>query len=48
MEMDKLFYEYHLCLLKNIYHPALIQKQKRNIDADTYEKNQQRNKATIK
>ena len=35
-------------LLNNIYHPALIQEQKQNIDAAAHEKNTPRNKATIK
>ena len=36
--MDTLFDEYHLPLLKYIYHRALIQEWKLNIDATAYEK----------
>ena len=36
--MDKLFDEYHIPLLKYIYHLELIQEWKKNIDAAAYEK----------
>ena len=36
--MDELFGEYHIPLLKNIDHPALIQEWTQNIDADAYGK----------
>ena len=35
--MDKLFDEYHLPLLKDIDHTALIPERKQNLDADDYE-----------
>ena len=37
--MDELFGEYHLPLLKNVDHPALIQECKQNIDYADYENN---------
>ena len=36
--MDELFGEYHIPLLKNIDHPALIQEWTQNIDANAYGK----------
>ena len=38
-KFDEHFDQYHLHLLKDIDHPALIQKQKQNIDAAAYENN---------
>ena len=37
-EIDELFDEYHIPLLNDIDHPALIEEWKRNIDAAAYEK----------
>ena len=37
-EIDKLFDEYHLPLLQDIDHPALIQERKWNIYATAYQK----------
>ena len=34
-----IFDQYHIPLLRDINHPALIQEWKENIDAVTYEKN---------
>ena len=36
-EMDGIFDEYHLPLLKNIDHPAFIQELKQYLDAAAYE-----------
>ena len=46
--MDEFFDEYHIPLIKNIYHPALIQEWKINLDTTAYEKIKQRSEATIK
>ena len=37
--MDRLFKTYITPQLKDIYHPAIIQEWKLNIDAKEYEKN---------
>ena len=35
-EIDTLFYEYHVPLLKDLDHPALHEEWKRNLDAASY------------
>ena len=37
--MDRLFSTYITPQIKEIYHPAIIQERKLNIDAAEYEKN---------
>ena len=36
--IDDMFYQYHIPLLKDIDHPALIQEWKKNLNASAYEK----------
>ena len=40
-EIDAIFDEYHIPLFKYVYHPALIQEWKWNIDAAAYGKKQE-------
>ena len=37
-EINTIFYEYHIPLLNNLDHPALIEEWKRNLDTAAYKK----------
>ena len=38
-KVNEIFYQYHINLLNDLDHPALVEEWKKNIDADTYENN---------
>ena len=46
-EIDELFIEYIVTIVEDLYHPALIEDWKQNINAAAYEKSKPRFKYTI-